>query len=66
MMRRGVKMAERLWNQAATLERAPLTHTKPLARFTVSIHSSSHPSCFLCFQFEHLERRFLTPMWTSM
>jgi alkylation response protein AidB-like acyl-CoA dehydrogenase len=34
MMRRGVKMAGRLWNQAVTLERVPSTHTKPLAPFT--------------------------------
>ena len=50
MMRRGVKMAGRLWNQAVTLERVPLTHTKPLAPFTVSFYSSSHPS-FFCFVF---------------
>lgn len=59
MMRRGVKMAGRLWNQAVTLERVPLIHTKPLAPFTVSFHSSSHPTCFVfCFQFEHFERHF--------
>ena len=59
MMRRGVKMAGRLWNQAVTLERVPLTHTNALAPFTVSFDSSSHPSFFLfCFQFEHFERHF--------
>lgn len=50
-MRRGVKMAGRLWNQAVTLERVPSTHTKPLAPFTVSFQSSGHPLFILFIYF---------------